>query len=607
MKTLYFSSVPIGPHFFAFLTALCLASPAFSQQNATVATGHILKVDLKSRLADVAVESYLLPDGTLLGLGKPETKRISLLTTSKITYQDSPDLWLSLSELTAKTEVEFQVDRNSSLPWIVESLTLLTPDPTKIRLVSPPVPTELSLSPDKTCPTSVVVPMVFPVAGSVKYVDSFLASRDGGARRHRGQDLMAAKLTPLVACFDGVVRLQYNYGNAGNSITLVGDNGWTAQYYHVNNDTPGTDDGKGTALDAFAPGLANGDHVVAGQFIGYVGDSGNAENTGSHCHFELWSQEPYACFNAFPSLTSAVKITTPLTPQLLPDVQPAPKLVRLDGVVQSLDADKNELTLIVSSEQASSEPAKSVFKPVSRVVALPDVPRLARIGTTDVEGLDNLRAGDRLVLLVDPSNKTSKLVRGWVSGATQQPVASTPKQPNITAQKEPTPSRNSRTTTTPASRSGSTSTRQKSSQIAFVTGQDPLVRQTLDPKSQLVAQTFLTKINKARAAQKLSPVVLSTTLTNAAQAHTRAMAEGPFFDLFDPYRHASAADRATQDGYSGRIQGLVSSLPDLDALADNLLKYQADLLLDPKLKSIGLGTLPASKGKSPLWTILLGQ
>ncbi len=58
-------------------------------------------------------------------------------------------------------------------------------------------------------------------------------------------------------------------------------------HIHLNNDTPGTDDGQGGFQYAFAPGLTSGQHVEQGQFIAYVGDSGNAENTSPHLHFEI--------------------------------------------------------------------------------------------------------------------------------------------------------------------------------------------------------------------------------------------------------------------------------------------------------------------------------
>ena len=56
---------------------------------------------------------------------------------------------------------------------------------------------------------------------------------------------------------------------------------------HMNNDEHGTDNGRASLDQVYAPGVEVGVFVAAGQLIGYVGDSGNAEHSGSHTHFEL--------------------------------------------------------------------------------------------------------------------------------------------------------------------------------------------------------------------------------------------------------------------------------------------------------------------------------
>jgi hypothetical protein len=164
--------------------------------------------------------------------------------------------------------------------------------------------------------TAVVrVPMVFPVVGGASYTDTFLACRSGCARKHLGQDLMSPKMRPLVATFTGVISSikKESYVGEGNYITLTGDNGWSVNYIHVNNDTPGTDDGRGTAAYAFAPGLHRGQRVIQGQLVGWSGDSGNAESTGPHTHFELRKGGPWdgVVYNAKPSLDVAPRLSAP--------------------------------------------------------------------------------------------------------------------------------------------------------------------------------------------------------------------------------------------------------------------------------------------------------
>jgi hypothetical protein len=135
--------------------------------------------------------------------------------------------------------------------------------------------------------------LLFPVdysdATYTYFYDTFYSPRAGGTIHH-ATDIMAPKMTPIVASNSGTVK----YVNWSRSevppedrcctMVIDHDDGWESWYIHLNNDTPGTDDGKGWGI---APGIVPGVHVNAGQLIGWVGDSGNAENTGPHLHYEL--------------------------------------------------------------------------------------------------------------------------------------------------------------------------------------------------------------------------------------------------------------------------------------------------------------------------------
>ena len=147
-----------------------------------------------------------------------------------------------------------------------------------------PMPQAGAVPPDET--TEFVI-KAFPHETSiVHFSDTWGAPRSGG-RRHKGIDIMSPKGTWVVAVDDGIVeRLDWNRLSGWNVMIRHAD-GWTSHYLHFNNDTTGTDDGEGGPETAFIEGLEVGSFVKAGDVIGFVGDSGNAENTGSHTHFEL--------------------------------------------------------------------------------------------------------------------------------------------------------------------------------------------------------------------------------------------------------------------------------------------------------------------------------
>jgi hypothetical protein len=129
--------------------------------------------------------------------------------------------------------------------------------------------------------------ITFPVEGATRYSDDFGAPRVG--HTHQGNDIMGTKLQHEVAVKDGTITFARTdaSGTSGNMLTLTDDDGWFYYYIHINNDTPGTDDGANPDAFRFAPGITVGSKVKAGQFIAYMGDSGDAETTAPHLHFEV--------------------------------------------------------------------------------------------------------------------------------------------------------------------------------------------------------------------------------------------------------------------------------------------------------------------------------
>jgi murein DD-endopeptidase MepM/ murein hydrolase activator NlpD len=140
--------------------------------------------------------------------------------------------------------------------------------------------------------------IVFPVLGTVEFSDDYGAPRPQG--RHEGIDILAPRHALALAAEAGRVRFYTGSGRAGCMLYLDGKSGTTYYYIHLNNDlTTGNDNRGGCKVGvSYAKGLKSGTRVQAGQPIGYVGDSGDANGIHPHLHFEVHphggvSTDPY--------------------------------------------------------------------------------------------------------------------------------------------------------------------------------------------------------------------------------------------------------------------------------------------------------------------------
>ena len=128
---------------------------------------------------------------------------------------------------------------------------------------------------------------VFPVVGRVQYTNDFGAARPQGP--HEGNDIMAPRRALAVATEAGKIKFWTHSATAGCMLYLYGKSGTTYLYIHLNNDLTNRNDNRGKCVagTSYAPGLKDGAKVQAGQLLGFVGDSGDANGVGTHLHFEV--------------------------------------------------------------------------------------------------------------------------------------------------------------------------------------------------------------------------------------------------------------------------------------------------------------------------------
>ena len=123
--------------------------------------------------------------------------------------------------------------------------------------------------------------LVVPVAGVgvSKLRSNWGEARGGGARGHQGLDIMAPAGTPVIAAADGMVeKLYLSKGGGGITLDQRAAGGRRMLYY--------------AHLASYAPGIAEGRQVRAGETLAYVGDTGNAGAGNHHLHFAVARMAP---------------------------------------------------------------------------------------------------------------------------------------------------------------------------------------------------------------------------------------------------------------------------------------------------------------------------
>jgi murein DD-endopeptidase MepM/ murein hydrolase activator NlpD len=131
--------------------------------------------------------------------------------------------------------------------------------------------TKVKASPLKLQPKLSAKRYVFPVYGPVSYIDTFGAGR-ADVSFHHGDDIFGQLGQPLVALADGTVFSVGWNKVGGNRLWILDSEG--NQFYYAH-------------LSAFSTAATNGARVRAGQVVGFMGNTGDAEGTPYHLHFEV--------------------------------------------------------------------------------------------------------------------------------------------------------------------------------------------------------------------------------------------------------------------------------------------------------------------------------
>jgi len=185
------------------------------------------------------------------------------------------------------------------------------------------------------------LPLLFPVLAKCRWFDDYNVDR--GKFRHTGIDIRGPKMSPIIAPIPGII------GFKKDSFWIYGDSGWAVLGTHLNDDNFGKHDHAADRDLMFAPDLVPGQYVHSGQFIGYLGESGDA--TAPHLHFEIYAPGSGTTMtrirDPFPSLKTSQVISKPVVyPRPL---RPRNGYLKYVGCVRRIESQNQRITLILTA------------------------------------------------------------------------------------------------------------------------------------------------------------------------------------------------------------------------------------------------------------------
>ena len=243
--------------FDGLVTATVARRTATAADGKTTRTGRVAGLTLEGRsVGDVRSDrAYLLSDGSSVAVNRGTAALELILAAPRGPHTKGTRVRIAVADASATDAV------------------IATPTPT-------PSPTATA-TPAKKKPKRKKAPKVqqrltgqryaFPVYGTADVADDFGAARaDTG--KHQGNDVFAPFGAPVLAVADGTVHRVGTLPISGNRLWLHTEAGDAFFYAH---------------LSAFSPDAENGRKVKAGTVLGFTGNTGDAEPTPPHVHFEI--------------------------------------------------------------------------------------------------------------------------------------------------------------------------------------------------------------------------------------------------------------------------------------------------------------------------------